>query len=87
MTRQELKDSGNWIIVLDDGKTFSGMDGSSFALLTDDQRARAALGQDVLAEVQMISLDNLLDWAIDNGYMDAFQPVESPLNGHQWKTE
>jgi hypothetical protein len=69
--RDQLK-NGNWICVLNDGETYTGLSGSYIAILTAEQDKELNEGTEPnqLHNLQQHELNELLDWAIDNGYFD-----------------
>ena len=71
MTNEEMK-KGAWICVLNDGETYTGLDGCWFASTPQDELELLDEGEHEAKDVPgpHYSLQALLWWAIDHGYFD-----------------
>ena len=71
MTRDEMKVQG-WVCVLNDGHTFTGLEGCWIA--TTDESTVASLDADEVSVGEVPGphwlLDDLVMWAITEGYFD-----------------
>jgi hypothetical protein len=70
MTRDEMKRSA-WVMVLNDGDTYTGLDGCWFAMTSDSEVDALNAGEDVTdLPGPHYSMQRLLEWAIAHGYFD-----------------
>jgi hypothetical protein len=69
MNRDELKTSA-WIVVLSDDDTYTGLDGCWIATTTPDQVKEGNESGEIPEGLKRIPMQDLLIWAIDNGYFD-----------------
>ena len=69
MTRYELKES-SWIVVLNDGHTFAGLDGCWVGMTTPEQVQESDESGEIPDGIKEVTIRALLEWAIDRGFFD-----------------
>jgi hypothetical protein len=69
MTHEEMK-KAEWVCVLGDDDTFSGLDGSWIAMVPTDHSDELAGGGKVSDLPEQFCLRKLIDKAIDAGWFD-----------------
>lgn len=80
--RARLRD-GDWITIIDED-TFGGLGSSTVAMLTAEQRKRLDEGAepDEFDDLEMYPVEDLVKWAIANGYFD-YPPDERAVNQNE----
>jgi hypothetical protein len=73
MTRQQMLESA-WICVLDDGETYTGLDGCWIAMTTDQEAKDLDDGGSADDLQDRFSLQALLEFAVSQGYFDKEKP-------------
>ena len=77
--REALKNSNRWISVLNDGETYTGLQGAWIAQTPENfDEDNSNLEEQIRAE-DRIDLWGLVTWAIDQGCLDPDEPEDDEI--------